>query len=441
MGDRSKSKSVALFQEATDRAIQLTESPVALFNPIWESSLQIVAISGLENLPKIDRNSDLPVELSGLEFCDRATIDSDGSFFIDDCEKDESLRQSSLYQLHGIRSYLGVPVLTTAGDPIGTISILDFTPRQFTKRDISSLQTIGKWIGSEFDRQNLVRDRVQEWSLASTICGVDDEVAAWEHSHNKDTISTLSTDKLEFELLNYLSQEFCNPLTSILGMARVLQQEIYGPLSLKQKSYLDVIRNSGLQLTQLVDEIANLSHLYRHQNYLSLKPVDIEMLCQSVIQNLDALSKQKDLSIELDILLDRRIWLLDRDKLKSILYYAISSLIQAMSTLNTALPSDNPTLTVQISTSKERLEIHLYSKDIQMILPSMAGLRDRQTTTITSKSISPTTRTNNAQMRMLCGLSLSQALVNIHGGKMEVNGDRSGYNLYLPLMIAENYHN
>jgi signal transduction histidine kinase len=39
----------------------------------------------------------------------------------------------------------------------------------------------------------------------------------------------LSTNSIKVKLLNYLAQELLTPLTSVVGMASVLKQEIYGP--------------------------------------------------------------------------------------------------------------------------------------------------------------------------------------------------------------------
>ena len=61
------------------------------------------------------------------------------------------------------------------------------------------------------------------------------------------------------ELLTNLGQELRTPLTSILGMASVLQQEIYGPLSSKQKDYLGIIHQSGEKLVKIIDRISTLS--------------------------------------------------------------------------------------------------------------------------------------------------------------------------------------
>jgi len=69
-------------------------------------------------------------------------------------------------------------------------------------------------------------------------------------------------------------------------MAGVVSREIYGPLTAKQKEYLEIIQNSGRYLLSLVNEISELGALDGTQS-LNLISVDIEMLCQQAINILE----------------------------------------------------------------------------------------------------------------------------------------------------------
>jgi His Kinase A (phospho-acceptor) domain/GAF domain len=72
-------------------------------------------------------------------------------------------------------------------------------------------------------------------------------------------LGTSEHQSISGELLADLAQELRTPLTSILGMSRVLQQEIYGSLGSKQKDYLGIIYQSGQKLVEIVDRISTLS--------------------------------------------------------------------------------------------------------------------------------------------------------------------------------------
>ena len=66
-------------------------------------------------------------------------------------------------------------------------------------------------------------------------------------------------------------------------MAGVLGREIYGPLTTKQREYLEIIQHSGKYLLSLVNEITELDATNENSHLINLVPVDIEMLCQQAI--------------------------------------------------------------------------------------------------------------------------------------------------------------
>ena len=128
--------------------------------------------------------------------------------------------------------------------------------------------------------------------------------------------------------MGQLTQELRTPLTSVIGMASVLRREVYGPLTTKQREYLQIIHNSGQNLISLVDEIVNLGVLGNQDATIRVGSVDIEMLCQQVINSLLDIGKQHQQSLRLSVEPGNRIWLLDKDKVKQALYYLIVSVLE-----------------------------------------------------------------------------------------------------------------
>lgn len=128
-----------------------------------------------------------------------------------------------------------------------------------------------------------------------------------------------------------MTQELSTPLTSILGMASVLMQGIYGTLSEKQKEYLEIIHNSGQYLQSLVNEIVDIGVLDDSGPSLNLSQVDIEMLCQQAIMALNQMAHRRDQQIQLTIEPGNRIWLLDKDKVRQMLYHLVFCVVQSSS--------------------------------------------------------------------------------------------------------------
>ena len=139
----------------------------------------------------------------------------------------------------------------------------------------------------------------------------------------------LSTSSIKVKLLNYLAQELLTPLTSVVGMASVLKQEIYGPLTNKQKEYIDVIQDSSRSLRSLVEEILELAELDDSAFTLKRTAIDIETLCQQVVTILSPAASRREQEINLSMGPGPRIWLVDKDKVQQMLHNLIFSIIQS----------------------------------------------------------------------------------------------------------------
>ncbi|MBW3584949.1 MAG: sensor histidine kinase [Cyanobacteria bacterium 0813] len=139
----------------------------------------------------------------------------------------------------------------------------------------------------------------------------------------------LSTNSIKVKLLHNLAQELLTPLTSVLGMASVLKQEIYGPLTNKQKEYIDVIQDSSRSLRSLVEEILELAELDDSAFTLKRTAVDIETLCQQVVTILSPTAIRREQEINLSMGPGPRIWLVDKDKVQQMLHQLIFSIIQS----------------------------------------------------------------------------------------------------------------
>ncbi|MEG3978985.1 histidine kinase dimerization/phospho-acceptor domain-containing protein [Microcoleus sp. herbarium8] len=139
----------------------------------------------------------------------------------------------------------------------------------------------------------------------------------------------LLTNSIKVKLLNHLAQELLTPLTSVIGMASVLSQEIYGPLTSKQKEYIDVIQDSSRCLRSLVEEILELANLDESAFTLKRVAVDLEGLCQQVVTTLSPAASRREQEINFTIGPGPRIWLADKDKVQQMLHHLIFSIIQS----------------------------------------------------------------------------------------------------------------
>ena len=467
-----RSISMPIFAEAAAQAARLTDAPVAVLTTIAGAGYRISAICGAGKFAHLVVNSDSYSELSGLEYCHTHTINSGGRFLVANFQNDPQLAHSQLYYNHQLQAYLGVPIITVAGDLLGTLSILDVCPRQFSDREIEILQLTSRLVACEFDRKQLSQLQLERWVgelqySSSAVRGFDDLAATVEHDRREptplageggtnfgDRAATASLDddlvvtdkhcwqdrsqtqnEIQFKLLTHLAQELRTPLTSVLGMASVLQQEIYGALSGKQKDYLGIIYHSGQQLVTIVNEISQLggfaSGAAGRAQQLTLKSVDLEMLCRLAIQSLEPLAQKKHQQIVLDLssanaLSDPAsecIWLLDKDNVRQIVYYLTLSLIHRT--------AHQQQIAIRLANLMDGLQLQFVTSDERVILENLQPI---DPTTSSELLASPV----GEDLRIRLGLSLSQTLATIHGGEIEVLPDRRGYQLSLPLIVPNN---
>ncbi len=477
-----QSKAMPIFTEATALAVRLTAAPVAILTVIGKSGCQIVSIVGLEQFARLPTQPNLLLELAGLEYCHARVITNESSFSVNNFQKHPQLAQSSLYRVHGIQAYLGLPIVTAAKDRLGTIAILDFKPRQFSDLDIDLLQLVSRLVASEFERKLLSQAQLNHLIgdlRYPAIQGFDDALAVAEHV---DAVAKLSGDiqvdaklssislsheaaqensirsprdypllvhaqlqgEIQSKLLTHLAQELLTPLTSVLGMSSVLQQEIYGSLSSKQKDYLGIIHHSGQQLVTIVDEITQLGGFdasgesQPQQSQPNIKSVDLIMLCQLAIQSLEPLAQKKQQQIRLDLAggdslsatLIERMCLLDKDKVRQIVYYLCLSLIHA-STVDRQI-------SIQFSNLADGLQLQITTNDPQVILrqqylPDNLAPIVETTEPLDSIMAAPTELNIGQDLHISLGLSLSHILAAAHGGNIEIITNGQGYQLILPL--------
>jgi hypothetical protein len=469
-----RSIAMPIFAEAAAQAVRLLDAPLAILTTGAGAAYLISAIVGLERLRLLGSDrSDLHLALSGLEYCHAQTIGSDGTLAIANLCDDLLLAQSALHCRHGIQAYLGSPIRTAAGDLLGAISILDFSPRQFSDRESETLHSIGRWSASEFERKLLSQAQLDRWvgevrSADLAVRGYDDRLAASEHdrtvaerpplvvqtgcanAEHRSMVAILQGEdrpmsphqtQLQFKLLTHLAQELRTPLTAVVGMTSVLQQEIYGTLNDKQKDYLEIVHQSGERLVAIVNEISELGSFagiaataqQQHAPQLVLRAVDVEMLCRLALQSLELPLQQKHLQVAIDLHsqhpadgANARIWVLDKDKVRQIIYYL------CLSVIHVSAPHER--ISIHIANLTERLQVQIFTHDKRAVLPDLQPI-DRLTAS-QECDLLPTSQANiSRDLRIRLGLSLCQTLANTHGGKLEFLPTARGYQLNLPLLV------
>jgi hypothetical protein len=357
---------------------------------------------------------------------------------------------------------------------------MDLVPHTFTRRQIEFLELTARWSMSEFERGRLAKAQLVWESLPAAANGrisatrsinatdtnttdllvdrypnqkiADSEDAAIDAVMRSPLVAvpTAKSGKplVKIELLTQLTQELRTPLTSVMGMASVLNREVYGPLTDKQKEYLDIIHHSGQYLLSLVNEIVELGMLDDGSQALSLASVDVEMLCQQAIGTLEQAAKRREQQIYLSVEPGYRIWLLDKEKVRQLLYHLIFSVIQsanASSIVRVHVSRKDQGLNIAVWVSHPWLgeglpQAEMYAQETSTKLQNTEAARSELRQPIGHKSKQQslygsklgaiaatqepgsTSQFGISSSRGQLGLLLSRQLAEMHGGQILIQG-------------------
>lgn len=447
---------IPVFEKATQTTSDFLEIPICIVSVLDQDRQWIKASVGLLDLLPFDpqKPPQLPREES---FCSRV-VETAQLVSIRDTATHPNFNHRLLVQQYGVRAYLGVPLLTSTGECIGTLAVMDLAPRTFTAKEIQFVETTAQWIISELERHQLL-SQLHTTRLAQACPHLSD--------CPRQSVQMIF-EQIQGELLTHLTQALRTPLTSVLGMASVLCREIYGPLTPKQQEYLEIIHNSGRHLLSQVDEILAIKELERTGYDLCLSAVDLEMFCQQVINALEQEVQRKEQELRLSIEPGHRLWILDKFKVQQLLYHLIFCVIQsatAGSTVRVHISRKLPGLNIAVWVSHpwlgEGLPLAALSSCpiSDMALPLASGSSDTSTqlskTELLVKSsqnllldeadlasspieefeqFTSTQASKAYRSRESLGLLLSCLLAEMHGGDISIQGSSdAGYRYVISL--------
>jgi PAS domain S-box-containing protein len=156
--------SEASFDRITKLASKLFQVPIAFISYMMENKKWIKSGIGLS------------LELGKKRLFDRETtfcqyvIAEKRPLIVNDIKQDSRFIDFSLVKEYKARFYAGVPIKTKKNNIIGTLSIMDTTPRTFSTKDLETLIDLSKWVTSEIElRADLINRTKNEQSIRTLL--------------------------------------------------------------------------------------------------------------------------------------------------------------------------------------------------------------------------------------------------------------------------------
>jgi len=116
-----------------------------------------------------------------------------------------------------------------------------------------------------------------------------------------DITDFIELDRMKSDFISIVSHELKTPLTSIKGFLRLLTAERVGPITDKQRHYLEIVERQSESLTTLIEDLLDLSKIEAGIIEVRHDPVSLADVVNGVIQQLDNLAREKDISLSVQI--------------------------------------------------------------------------------------------------------------------------------------------
>ncbi|MDD3718621.1 MAG: ATP-binding protein [Actinomycetota bacterium] len=238
-----------------------------------------------------------------------------------------------------------------------------------------------------------------------------------------DITDFVELDRMKSDFISIVSHELKTPLTSIKGFVGLLAAERVGPITEKQRHYLDVVQKQTESLTLLINDLLDLSRIEAGMIDVRHEPVALAEVIGGVVQQLDNLAQEKDIAIKVDIPRDLPALDGDGERLAQVFMNIIHNAIK--------FTPEGGTVSLRAAAAGDNCVIRISDTGI--------GIAAQDLPRIFDKFYQVDSSSTRQQSGTGLGLSICKQLVSAHAGEMWANsakGRGTTFTIILPLRAA-----
>ena len=384
-----------IVQQVTDLATSLSHAEFGAFfyNVVDRSSGESYMLYTLSGVPK-EAFAKFPQPRATAIFA--PTFHGEGVVRLDDVTQDSRYGQSAPY--YGmppghlpVRSYLAVPVKAASGEVLGGLFFGHSKKGVFTQQDERLVVGIAAWASLALANARLY-DMARE------------------------------ADRVKDEFLAVLSHELRTPLNAILGYARLLRGNILG--GEKAERGLEILERNASALTQIVEDVLDISRIVSGKIRLDVQPVDLPLVVHNAVATMQPAADAK--AVRLQTVVDPRVGPVsgDPDRLQQVVWNLVSNAVKFT-------PKGG----------RVQLRLELVNSQVEIVVSDTGvGIRPDFLPHVFDRFRQADAGTTRQTGGLGLGLSIVRQIVEMHGGSVDASSEGEGrgatFRVRLPLMIV-----
>jgi signal transduction histidine kinase len=139
-------------------------------------------------------------------------------------------------------------------------------------------------------------------TLRATIAELEDkrgELAELSARHASETTRADQASRAKNEFLANMSHELKTPLNAIIGFSEIMHSELYGAIGDERyREYSRDIHAAGRALSQLIDDILEMSKIEAGSIALELEPLNLAELVEACVRLVEPRAREASVTIE-----------------------------------------------------------------------------------------------------------------------------------------------
>lgn len=208
-------------------------------------------------------------------------------------------------------------------------------------------------------------------------------------------------EELHANFTSMLVHDLRSPLSVIRGYAELIARGMAGPVTEKQRHYLEKVLASCDQMMRLIAETLDFSRLEAGRLTLNLQPTDVAAVAAEVVERLGPLAAEQGISLGLRGDGPARPLDADPDRLEHVLLNLVGNALK--------FTPAGGSVTVEIADLGEEVEVAVRDTGLGIAPDELRGLFER---------FSPERAGRVAQKGTGLGLLVCRDLVAAHGGRI-----------------------